>query len=130
MICGRGCEVGYGKPPQQHRFRKGDSGNPKEGARNKRPRLNEERVKTIIPQEAWRMNTDRNGDRPVNDVAHFDPLTALCVGMNVDAPSPRCPASARSFRGGPWLWARVAGAVPSAKARSGWQRCRIRGLGL
>ncbi len=63
-----GYEVGYGKPPADTRFRKGQSGNPRgrpKGARNKLPALNEERMKTIILQEAYRTITVREGLRNI-----------------------------------------------------------------
>jgi Family of unknown function (DUF5681) len=50
-------EVGYGKPPVATRFEPGRSGNPRgrpKGARNKLPALNEERLKAIILEEAYR----------------------------------------------------------------------------
>jgi len=53
-------EVGYGKPPAHTRFRKGQSGNPRgrtKGSRNRVPALNEERLKTIILEEAYRSIT-------------------------------------------------------------------------
>jgi len=51
--------VGYGKPPAKTRFKKGQSGNPHgrpKGSRNrsKLPALNEERMKTILLEEAYR----------------------------------------------------------------------------
>lgn len=61
-------EVGYGKPPVETRFAPGRSGNPKgrpRGAKNKRPALNEERLKGIILDEAYREITVRDGDRNV-----------------------------------------------------------------
>lgn len=56
-----GYDVGYGKPPVATRFVRGKSGNPKgrpKGSSNKPklPALNEERMKTILLQEAWAAN--------------------------------------------------------------------------
>lgn len=61
-------EVGYGKPPKETRFKPGKSGNPAgrpKGAKNRQPALNEERLKTIILEEAYRTITVNDGQRPV-----------------------------------------------------------------
>ena len=62
-------EVGYAKPPQSSRFKPGRSGNPNgrpKGARNKLPALNEERLKTIILEEAYREIKVNEGHRQVS----------------------------------------------------------------
>lgn len=64
-------EVGYGKPPKHTRFRPGQSGNPMgrpRGAKNRSnriPALNEERMKTVVQEEAYRVIAIRDGDRLV-----------------------------------------------------------------
>jgi len=62
-------EVGYAKPPQSSQFKPGMSGNPKgrpKGARNKLPALNEERLKAIILEEAYREIKVNEGNRQVS----------------------------------------------------------------
>ena len=66
----RSYEVGYGKPPQGSRFSPGTSGNPRgrpRGSknRNKLPALNEERLKTIILEEAYRNISVNDAKGPV-----------------------------------------------------------------
>lgn len=61
-------EVGYGKPPVASRFEPGHSGNPRgrpKGARNRMPALNEERLKAIILEEAYRTIKVSEGQRQV-----------------------------------------------------------------
>lgn len=63
-------EVGYGKPPKEHRFKRGHSGNPKgrpPGARNKPKPLNPAHQPTdsLILEEAYRPVTIREGDKVI-----------------------------------------------------------------
>ena len=63
-----GYDVGYAKPPEATRFQKGTSGNPRgrpKGKKNLVPALNEERMKAIILEEAYRTITVRDGTRNV-----------------------------------------------------------------
>lgn len=62
-------EVGFGKPPADTRFRKGTSGNQRgrrKGTKNKVPAMNDERMKAIILEEAFRTITVRDGTRNVS----------------------------------------------------------------
>ncbi|SEM20015.1 hypothetical protein SAMN05443999_11540 [Roseovarius azorensis] len=75
-------EVGYAKPPKDTRFKPGQSGNPMgrpRGAKNKRPALNEERLKDIILDEAYRDITVRDGDRNVTVPMAQAVMRALAV---------------------------------------------------
>lgn len=61
-------EVGHSKPPVASQFKPGRSGNPKgrpKGAQTKRPALNEERLRTIIIDEAYRDIKVNDGKRQV-----------------------------------------------------------------
>ena len=66
---GRSYEVGYGKPPVATRFMPGQSGNPlgrSRGSRNTcRPSLNEERLKSIILDEAYRTISVNDANGPI-----------------------------------------------------------------
>ena len=64
-----GYEVGFGKPPGATRFQPGQSGNPRgrpKGAKNKKPALNEERLRDIILSEAYRTIKVRDGEKSVS----------------------------------------------------------------
>src|ERR1700736_933330 len=61
-------EVGYCKPPTTTRFQKGKSGSPRgrpKEARDKLPAINEERMKSILIEEAYRAIKVRDGNREV-----------------------------------------------------------------
>ena len=65
-----GYDVGYGKPPKATRFQPGTSGNPRgrpRGSRNRSPSAaSMQRMQAIVLQEAYRLVTVREGDRPVD----------------------------------------------------------------
>jgi hypothetical protein len=61
-------DVGFAKPPVETRFKPGKSGNPRgrpKGAKNRRPALNEERLKEIILEEAYRTIKVNDGPKQV-----------------------------------------------------------------
>ena len=75
-------EVGYRKTPVASRFKPGQSGNPKgrpKGARNKRPALNEERLKAIIIDEAYRTIKVGEGRRQITIPMAQAVIRALAV---------------------------------------------------
>ena len=64
----RDYNVGFGKPPREHRFKKGQSGNPggrPKGAKSRKSARPEEWLKAIVREEAYRTITVRDGDRTV-----------------------------------------------------------------
>jgi hypothetical protein len=64
LVPPRDYEVGYDRPPARTQFKPGQSGNPQgrpRGSRNTRPTLSEERIKSLIIDEAYR--TARARDR-------------------------------------------------------------------
>ena len=63
-----GYKVGYAKPPEETRFKPGQSGNPNgrpKGSKNKRSGLSEETLKEIVLAEAYRVIPVKDGDRSV-----------------------------------------------------------------
>jgi Family of unknown function (DUF5681) len=75
-------EVGYRKPPAAARFKPGQSGNPRgrpKGARNKRPALNEERLKAIVIDEAYRTIKVSEGRRQITIPMAQAVIRALAV---------------------------------------------------
>jgi hypothetical protein len=66
---GRNYDVGYCKPPTATRFADGKSGNPKgrtPGSKNRLPALNDERLKTIILEEAYRTIKLKDGTKDIS----------------------------------------------------------------
>src|SRR5262249_5860490 len=85
-------EVGRGKPPVATRFVKGHSGNPSgkpKGTRNKLPALNEERLKKIVLEEAYRTIKMTEGDREVNLPVARAIIRALAVAAIKGKPRAR-----------------------------------------
>ena len=64
-------EIGYGKPPAHSRFQPGISGNPRgrpKGSKNRPrvPALHEERLKTIVLEEAYRNVSINDANGPIS----------------------------------------------------------------
>lgn len=79
--------VGYGKPPAEHRFQKGQSGNPNgrpRGSRNKAQKTYdpaEQPASRMILEEAYRTVTIREGDR----ILELPAIQAVMRAMGVSA---------------------------------------------
>ena len=62
-------DVGYGKPPEEHRFKPGTSGNPRgrpRGSKNRRPsETKEHQLQDILLKEARRRVTVTENNRPI-----------------------------------------------------------------
>ena len=74
--------VGFRKPPVASRFRPGQSGNRRgrpKGARNKRPALDEERLKSIIIEEAYRTIKVTEGSKQITITMAQAVIRALAV---------------------------------------------------
>lgn len=80
-------EVGYGKPPKQHRFRKGQSGNPRGRARGSRnqPKVNigfgMRPAEELLREEAYRKVTLREG----GELIELPAIQAVFRAMSISA---------------------------------------------
>ena len=94
-----GCEVGYGKPPAESRFKPGQSGNPggrPKGSRNRKTSPEQEDLRSIFYKEANRRVPIDDGGRRVKIPMAQLVMRSIAVPLRKAARDPS--ATGFSFR--------------------------------